>query len=548
MKMNPRAWFNRSRILMNDAENITFSANDPAGESSPRSELFSTVQMERYGQKLARTHKVSPDKHPYYLLKRLGDNEAVITQNCYELNAGKKTSIMPAGEWLLDNYYLIEEQIRTVRQHLPKSFGKGLPSLVSPLNCPRIYHIASEAVAHGDGRWDAASLTSYLTAYQQVTPLTLGEVWALPGMLRLALIENLRRISMEVIKAQQDRNLADTWITRIVECAESAPGDLIMVVADMARSRPPLTSAFVAELVRRLQGHGNALSLPLTWVDQCLREQGITTDVLIHSFNQQLAASQLSVSNSIAGLRLVSETDWADFAETISVVEQTLRNDPASIYPRMHFNTRDHYRHVVEVLARDSGLSEPEVAEKVLALSEEKAPDTPEHHVGYYLAGEGRQALDIHLLADASRLIRLRHSFNRITLLSWLGSLALLTTAATAAILHETAMQGAEWLLFAVILPLIIALTQLMSDLLSDATTRFRVPRPLPGMDFSAGIPADSATMLVIPCMLTSHESFSQLLTSLEVCWLGNENENLRFALLTDFADSENEPSPESHA
>ncbi|HIG9751056.1 TPA: GH36-type glycosyl hydrolase domain-containing protein [Escherichia coli] len=548
MKMIPRAWFNRSRIVMNAAENITFSANDPAGESSPRSELFSTVQMERYGQKLARTHKVSPDRHPYYLLKRLGDNEAVITQNCYELNAGKKTSIMPAGEWLLDNYYLIEEQIRTVRQHLPKSFGKGLPSLVSPLNCPRIYHIASEAIAHGDGRWDAASLTSYLTAYQQVTPLTLGEVWALPGMLRLALIENLRRISMEVIKAQQDRNLADTWITRIVECAESAPGDLIMVVADMARSRPPLTSAFVAELVRRLQGHGNALSLPLTWVDQCLREQGITTDVLIHSFNQQLAASQLSVSNSIAGLRLLSETDWADFTETISVVEQALRNDPAGIYPRMHFNTRDHYRHVVEVLARDSGLSEPEVAEKVLALSEEKAPDTPEHHVGYYLAGEGRQALDIHLLADASRLIRLRHSFNRITLLSWLGSLALLTTAATAAILHETAMQGADWLLIAVILPLIIALTQLMSDLLSDATTRFRVPRPLPGMDFSAGIPADSATMLVIPCMLTSHESFSQLLTSLEVCWLGNENENLRFALLTDFADSENEPSPESHA
>jgi len=368
MKMNPKVWFNRSRIPRNAAENVTFSANDPAGESPPRLELFSTAQMERYGQKLARTHKLSPDKHPYYLLKRLGDNEAIITQNCYELNAGKKTSIMPAGEWLLDNYYLIEEQIRTVRQHLPKSFGKGLPSLMSPLNCPRIYNIASEAIAHGDGRWDAASLTSYLTAYQQVTPLTLGEVWALPGMLRLALIENLRRISVEVVKAQQDRNLADTWITRIFECAESAPGDLIMVVADMARSRPPLTSAFVAELVRRLQGHGNALSLPLNWVEQSLREQGITSDVLIHNFNQQLAASQLSVSNSIAGLRLLSETDWADFAETISVVEQALRNDPAGIYPRMHFNTRDHYRHVVEVLARDSGLSEPEVADRVLRL------------------------------------------------------------------------------------------------------------------------------------------------------------------------------------
>jgi cyclic beta-1,2-glucan synthetase len=368
MKMNPRAWFSHSRILAKKTERSPLAANDPAGEGAVRSELFSTSQMERYGQKLARAHKLSPDKLPYYLLKRLGNNEAAITQNCYELNSGIKASIMPAGEWLLDNYYLIEEQIRIVRQHLPKSFGKGLPSLISPQNCPRIYDIASEAIAHGDGRWDTASLTSYITAYQQVTPLTLGEIWALPGMLRLALIENLRRISMEVVKAQRERNLADAWITRIFECAENAPADLIMVVADMARSRPPLSSAFVAELVRRLQGHGNAVSLPLTWVDQCLAEQGVTTEALIHRFNQQLAASQLSVSNSIAGLRLLSETNWADFAEAISTVEQVLRRDPAGIYTQMHFDTRDHYRHVIEILARDSGLSEPEVASRLLAL------------------------------------------------------------------------------------------------------------------------------------------------------------------------------------
>ena len=548
MKMNPRAWFNRPHIPKNASGGVTFPANEPVGENNLRSEIFSTAQMERYGQKLARTHKLSPHKRPYYLLKRLGDNETVITRNCYELNAGNKTNIMPAGEWLLDNYYLIEEQIRTVRQHLPNSFGKGLPSLISPQNCPRIYDIASEAIAHGDGRWETVSLASYITAYQQVTPLTLAEVWALPGMLRLALIENLRRISMEVVKAQQERNLADTWITRIFECSENTPADLIMVVADMARSRPPLSSAFVAELVRRLQGHGNALSLPLTWVDQCLAEQGVTTEALIHSFNQQLAASQLSVSNSIAGLRLLSETDWADFAETISVVEQALRQDPAGTYPRMHFDTRDHYRHVIEILARDSAFSEPEVTRQLLALTAENASGTPEHHIGYYLVGEGRQQLEIHLSADTSMLIRLRHSFNRISLLSWLGSLSLLTTAATAEILHKTALQGTGWLLIAVALLLIIAVSQLVSDLLSDATTRFRVPRPLPRMDFSAGIPADRAAMIVIPCMLTCHESISKLLTSLEVCWLGNQDENLCFALLTDFADSEHEPSPENSA
>ena len=214
-----------------------------------------------------------------------------------------------------------------------------------------------------------------------MTPLTLGEVWALPGMLRLALIENLRRVSMEVVKAQQERSLADSWITRIFECAENAPADLILVIADMARSRPPLSSAFVAELARRLQGHGNALALPLTWVEQRLAEQGVTTDELIHSFNQQLAASQLSVSNSIAGLRLLSETNWADFVETISVVEQTLRLDPAAIYSRMHFDTRDHYRHVIEILARDSHFSELEVANRVLLLSQEAEPETPGHHI-----------------------------------------------------------------------------------------------------------------------------------------------------------------------
>ncbi|EKS6735841.1 hypothetical protein OR233_004325 [Enterobacter asburiae] len=179
MKIKSVGWLKRFRLLSVDSEYAPFPANDPGVENSLRPELFSTPQMERFGQKLARSHKLSPDKLPYYLLKRLSDNEAVITQSCYALNAGNKASIMPAGEWLLDNYYLIEEQIRMVRQHLPKSFGKGLPALSSPHQCLRIYDVASEAIAHGDGRWDTASLTCYLTAYQQVTPLTLGEIFGI---------------------------------------------------------------------------------------------------------------------------------------------------------------------------------------------------------------------------------------------------------------------------------------------------------------------------------------------------------------------------------
>jgi len=547
MKKNLKKWFNSSHFLRATPELTPFQHNDPVAENSLRTELFSAPQMARYGRNLASSHKLSPARLPYYLLKRLNDNEGVITQNCYLLNAGKKTTIMPAGEWLLDNYYLIEEQIRLVRHHLPKNFGKGLPALASPRHCPRIYDIAAEAIAHGDGRWDAANLNSYISAYQQETSLTLGEVWALPGMLRLALIENLRRVSIEVVKAQQERDLADSWITRFFECAETTPANLIMVLADMARSRPALSNAFVAELVRRLQGRGNVLVLPLTWIEQRLAEQGDTTDALIERFNQQLAASQLSVSNSIAGLRLVSETNWADFAEAMSVVEQTLRLDPAGIYPLMHFDTRDHYRHIVEILARDSHISEPEVARRLLALSKKTVPDTPKRHIGYYLLGEGRRQLEIQLSANTSLLIRLRQSFNELPLILWLGSLSLLTTVTVVGILHETVAQGAGWLLIMLLaIPLIVAISQLASDLLSEATTRFLTPKPLPRMDFSAGIPEHFATMVVIPCLLTSSESISRLITSLEVCWLGNQSDNLCFALLTDFIDSASEYSAEN--
>lgn len=546
MKLNLKRWLTGSKSLETHADTPDWLAYEPANESPIKAELFSAAQMERYGQRLARSHKLSTTRLPYYLLKRLEANEAIITRNCYLLNAGEKAGITPAGEWLLDNYYLIEEQIRVVRHHLPKNFGKGLPPLAAPHNCPRIYDVASEAIAHADGRWDAASLTNFIAAYQQVTPLTLGELWALPGMLRLALIENLRRVSIEVANAQKERNLADDWVTRIFDCVENTPADLIMVIADMARSRPPLSSAFVAELVRRLQGRGNMLSLPLTWVEQRLAETGVTTDHLIHRFNQQLAANQLSVSNSIAGLRLLSETNWADFAEAMSLVERTLLQDPSGIYPAMHFDTRDHYRHIIEILSRHSRHDEPEVARHILQMAQATEEETPAHHVGYYLIGEGRTALEQQLGANTSWGVRLRHSFNQIPLLSWLGSLSLLTTAFTAAILSHTYEQGMRWPLLLLALPLVVLVSQLASNLLSEATTRFRSPLPLPRMDFSTGIPAEFRTMVVIPCLLTSKAGVDSLLNSLQVCYLGNNTANLYFALLTDYADSPEENSAEN--
>ena len=234
---------------------------------------------------------------------------------------------------------------------------------------PRVYDIAFEAISHGDGRVDAESLSRFVAAYQTVTPLKLGELWAIPIMLRLALIENLRRVGARIAAGTIDRDRADAWADQMMDVADHDPKSLILVIADMARSNPPMVSSFVAELARRLQGQSAALALPLTWIEQRLSESGFTIEQLVQSETQEQAGDQVSISNTIGSLRFLGSMDWREFVETMSVVEQKLREDPGGLYGRMDFATRDRYRHVVEEIAKGSHLSESEVARKAIQLA-----------------------------------------------------------------------------------------------------------------------------------------------------------------------------------
>src|SRR6266852_2259378 len=195
------------------------------GDEPPlRSELFSSDQMEQHGKTLAGSHQLSLGRAPDQLLARLTENEAVLigVRNLLTEAVTANHRITPAGEWLLDNFYLIEEQIRTAKRHLPKAYSRELLRLREgpSIGLPRVYDIALEVISHGDGRVDPESLTSFVAAYQTVTPLTLGELWALPIMLRLALKENLRRVSARSADDRIGRNRADEWADQLIETAE----------------------------------------------------------------------------------------------------------------------------------------------------------------------------------------------------------------------------------------------------------------------------------------------------------------------------------------
>ncbi|HVN25625.1 MAG TPA: hypothetical protein VMT71_16775, partial [Syntrophorhabdales bacterium] len=458
-----------------------------------RSELFSTEQMKEHGRALAASHKVGLGEAPDQLLTRLAENEEILIEACDLLTAAVKANrrIAPAGEWLLDNFYLIEEQIHTARRHLPKGYSRELPRLLNgpSAGLPRVYDIALETISHGDGRVDPESLSSFVAAYQTVTGLKLGELWAIPIMLRLALIENLRRVGARIAADRIDRNRADYWADEMTRIAEKDPKSLILVIADMARSNPPMVSSFVAELARRLQGQGPALALPLTWIEQRLFESGLTIEQLVRSESQQLAADQASMSNSIGSLRFLGAMDWRDFVETMSVVEQTLCEDPGGVYGTMDFTTRDRYRHVVEKIAKASILSENEVAGKAVQLAREgaaaKGSADRAAHVGFYLIDKGLPQLERMVQMRQSASGALRRMSRRFPLLLYLGTITLITLTFTGSLLAYT--QGNrlhDWLLALTALLSLLCASQMAVAVVNWLATLLIEPHVLPRIDF----------------------------------------------------------------
>ncbi len=513
-------------------------------------ELFNSVQMEQHGARLAGIHHVTPERMADKLLSRLAANEIVLIDTCNRLTAALAANyrITPAGEWLLDNFYLVEEQIRTARRNLPKGYSRELPVLAEGASAglPRVYDIALETIAHSDGRVDPDSLSRFVSAYQSVTPLRLGELWAIPIMLCLALIENLRRVAVRIAAGRMDRDVAVAWADKLTEIARNDPKNLILVIGDMARSKPPMTTPFVSELARRLQGHGPALALPLTWIEQQLVDSGLSIEQLIRSGNQQQAADQVSISNSIGSLRLLGTMDWREFVEAMSMAEQTLRMDPGAAYATMDFASRDRYRHVIEAIAKTSGFSEGTVANHAIELARASAArhgsDDRTAHVGYYLIDRGLSELETATQARLPLVVKLRRLASQRPLALYLGAIMLIMVLLTAGLLAVARADGAGgWLLIALGILALLATGQFAVALVNWLATVLAPAHALPRLDYSEGIPPESRALVVVPSMLTSPYAIDRLVEALEVRFLANRDRNLLFGLLTDYCDADQE-------
>jgi cellobiose phosphorylase len=312
----------------------------------------------------------------------------------------------------------------------------------------------------------------------------------------------------------------------------------------MAKYGPQLTSSFVAELARRLQGNGSYLAFGLSWIEQRLSEHNLTVDELIYQENQKQAADQVSMSNSIAGLRFLGTTDWKAFIESMSRVEAILKKE--SLYSLMNFSTRDEYRHVVERIAKTNFLSEEVVASAAIELTQQSIFNETEtnykHHVGYFLVGKGIEDLKRKLNVRETITGKIKKNVEQHALFFYIAS-SLILTIPFAWILYLLPSQKFMlwWMNVIVIIVCVTSASQAAINIINWLSTLIAKPQLLPRMDFSKLIPAEYSSMVVIPALFNNILQLEDLIEGLEIRFLANKNNNLFFALLTDFIDAREE-------
>jgi cyclic beta-1,2-glucan synthetase len=508
-------------------------------------ELLSIELVEEHARRLAALLSIVPGRggsgrqHLRRIKEHMGALREVYTALAED---ARQEATSPAAEWLLDNFHIISAAARDIHHDLPPSFFKRLPRVAADefVGLPRIYALGLELIRSSDGRLDAQRLSRFITAFQSVTPLTMGELWAWPSALKLALLDHLRARADVLAEIRTHRLKADQLAAGI-EVGETGVGQWPKHVHH----------AFVTRLLQRTRPLGAMASALHRRLESALASLGQTIEDSIRAEGQHQAAEQAGMANLIGSLRLISAFDWSEFFESVSLVEQVLQRDPAGIYGQMDFRSRDRYRHAVEELAPSTGEGQLLVALKSIERARQshvRAPDAREAHVGYHLIGAGRRPFDRSVAWRPDLRQRVRRMFFACATPGYLGSITAGTSLLVAlAVIHARSYGWHDSSLVWVVLLTIVPASELVIQVLQRLISYLIPPRRLPRLDLAA-VPPSASTMVIIPTILDSVERVRDLIAHVEVQALGNLDPQIHFAILSDFPDAATETLPEDQA
>jgi cyclic beta-1,2-glucan synthetase len=521
------------------------SSSDPDREHR---EPATIASLPTWAAELAASHEIQSSTRSRPLLSLLRECEAAIERARADLAEAVRLDygITHASEWLLDNAYLIRSHIAEIRHNLPDNHHKILPVLANasgPVQV-RVYHLAAGLIDLTSHRLTAEGIVSFLDAYQHKSPLTIAELWVFPLMLRLVLLQRLRRLSELTSLRQHQREAADFWATRLVNAAHRGPEHFDRIVSELDRDGHELTPHFIARLGEQLHKEESALAPIQKWIEE---KTGARLGDSVRTEHAEESNELMLIASTIGSLRQLSELQYPHIVESVSRMEAILRTDPADVHARSDFDTRDRCRRTVEECARQSKYSEWDVARIAVELAVGGSPGGRDQCVAYYLRDDGLPELERRI----GRRIPWRERWLRLVrkhaTLLYLGSLGVATAATVGGFLyaaHNAGVTSEAMLLLLGALALLPA-SELATYLLQTCVTGILPPRVLPKMSFEEAIPDDCRTLVVIPMMLLTRDSIAGELEKLEVRYLANPDANLCFSLLSDFTDAEAPEMPE---
>ena len=507
--------------------------------------LLDKEQLGSYLEKMASDQDSMPASYKEtYPMHRVKENFEVISQVYYLLNEHVKLGIPihPAGEWILDNYYVLEEIFKMIGKELTLKKYMNLPGIANgPFKgFARIYVIASQIVAYTDAKIDANHLAFFLKSYQTKKTLNMEEIWSIGLFMQIALLENIRGICEKIYNSQMQKYKVENIIERLIENKKTLKFKNVQEHKNKLFQEGKWKYTFIEYMSYKLKKYGKRAYPYLHVLEEEVSKTGTELEQVIKKEHFEIAVNKVSMGNSITSIKTLLRMNFLNIFEQINGVEDILKKDPAGVYEKMDFKTKTYYREHIKKISKKTKVSEIYIAKKCLELASRENIEEKETHVGYYIIAEGRQRLLEQIVGKKSTKQKEERKAKWYVLTLFFFTLIIAIGFEVYILQATNSTILAVLLAIATVVPAYGMVKQIVQWLLS----KWVKPKLIPKMDFQNGVPKEATTFVVIPTIITSKEKVKKLMEKLEVYYLANKTENLYFALLGDCSASDKKEEP----
>lgn len=498
-------------------------------------------QLENYLQKIAISHNVTnKSQRDTYPVPHMLESFKIIQEVYNLLNEHLKLGIgiHSAGEWLLDNFYIIEQTAKQIQKELTinkyinfvgieKGQYKGFA---------RIYVLAAEIVAYTDNKIEKTDLEKYLSSYQTKKTLSMEEIWNIGTFLQISIIENIREICEKIYSSQMQKYKAENIVERLVE--NKPKSEMIFKNIEKEKLKKSISKdmryPFIEYMSYILKRYGKKGNSYLNALEESVELTGTNVSEVIKKEHFDIAVCKVSIANSITSIKRIQRINFLEIFEKVNGVEELLKQDPANVYEDMTNKTKELYRNKIQEISKKTKISEIYIARKILEISNKKEKGEKQSHIGYYLIDKGINELYNTLNYKTNKQIDERNKAKSfilgVTILSVIISLGI-------TYLLNINIKN-NWIYIIGFILFFIPATEVSVQIIQYILSKFVKPKMIPKMDFANGIDKQNSTMVIIPTIINSKEKVQELMKKLEVYYLANKSENLYFTLLGDCTQS----------